>query len=171
MKRFFITVVLVISALILFAQNKIRTINERPENNFNLNLFGDASIISINYERLFIINPNLILTGQLGLGYNEEFQICIFEPCSPPEQYLTVPHHVTLNLGNRRNFFEFGLGDTIICGNTSQHYFLYPIAGYRLQPLRSINVNFRIYGSIPFTGLDTDDIIFIPFGLSTGVCF
>jgi len=32
-------------------------------------------------------------------------------------------------------------------------------------------VNFRIFGSIPFTGLETEDILFIPYVLSLDVCF
>ncbi|MGB4204332.1 MAG: hypothetical protein WBJ84_01800 [Bacteroidales bacterium] len=102
------------------------------------------------------------------MGYNEEFQV-FFGP--PPEKYATIPHHITGNLGKGRHFFEFGIGGTIISGNTTQPYILYPIVGYRFLPLTSDKFNFRVFGQIPFTGLETDDIIFIPLGLSLGVSF
>ena len=108
----------------------------------------------------------------MGFGYNEEFQICFSGPCSsPPEKYATIPHHITGNLGQRKHFFEFGLGGTIFNGNTNQKYLIYPIVGYRIVPLASGKVNFRIFGQIPFSGLETEDIISIPFGLTLGVKF
>lgn len=150
----------------LFAQD-----NERPLNSIQLNLLGDASLISINYDKQFLISQTFILSSKFGLGYNEEFQLCIFGPCSSPEKYLTIPHHITGNIGKRKHFFEFGLGGTIISGNTNQNYFLYPIVGYRILPLNSNKVNFRVFGQIPFTGLEIEDILFIPFGLSIGISF
>jgi hypothetical protein len=172
MKRIILAIVFAMSGIILFAQNKTDTTDRRPKNNINLNILGDASIISINYERLFFITPCFFLTGKLGIGYNEEFKLNIFGPSSPPKQYFAIPHHITGNFGKGRNFLEFGLGGTIIDGNTKQNYLLYPIFGYRLQPLKSNRVNFRIFGSIPFTGLkNTEDILFIPFGLSLGISF
>lgn len=165
-KQILVTVLLMVSST-LFAQD-----NERPLNSIQVNLLGDASIISINYDKQFLISPTFILSSKFGLGYNEEFQICIFGPCSsPPEKYLTIPHHITGNIGKGKHFFEFGLGGTIISGNTNQNYFLYPIVGYRVLPLNSNKVNFRVFGQIPFSGLETEDILFIPFGLSLGISF
>jgi len=169
MKRIFLTVFFAISGIFLFAQNKRDTTNIRPLNNFNLNILGEASIISINYERLFLINSRFFLTGQLGIGYNEEFQLNLFGG-PPPEKYRIISHHITGNLGKRRHFLEFGLGGAIITGNTNKHYLLGPIVGYRLQPLKSNRINLRIFGSIPVIGFETD-IMYIPFGLSLGVCF
>ena len=82
---------------------------------------------------------------------------------------MTITHHITGNLGKGRHFAKFGLGGTIINGNTDQNYLAYPIVGYRLHPLRSKKAKFRIYGSVPFTGLDTEDILYAPFGLSVGI--
>jgi hypothetical protein len=172
MKRITLIIVFVISGTFLFAQNNGDSTDIRPINNINLNIFGDASIISLNYERLFLFNKYFFITGKIGIGYNEEFKLCIFGPCSPPEKYITIPHYITGNLGKGRHFIEFGLGGTIINGKTNQHYWLYPIVGYKLQPLKSNKVNFRIFASIPFSGLySVEDIYFIPFGLSLGVCF
>ncbi len=172
MKKIILTLLLAISGVILFAQKKTDTTEIRPENNIYLNIIGDASIISANYERLFFITPHFFLSGKLGIGYNEEFKLNIFGPSSPPKQYLTIPHHITVNFGKRRSFLEFGLGGTIFNGNIYKHYWLYTIVGYRFQPLKLNKVNFRIFGCIPsFTGLPTKDILFIPFGLSLGISF
>lgn len=172
MRKVILVLILLNTDIILFAQNQKELVNTRPLNSISLNLLGDASIISLNYERQFLVSPTFILSSKLGFGYNEEFQLCISGPCSSaPEMYLTVPHHITVNIGKGRHFFEFGLGGTIINGNTTQPYLLYPIVGYRILPLRSNKINIRIFGLLPFSGLETDDILFIPFGLSIGESF
>ncbi|NHK29701.1 MAG: hypothetical protein FK730_00015 [Asgard group archaeon] len=165
---FILTIVFLIFGTFLFAQNRNDT---RPQNNINLNLLGDASIFSVSYERIFFISSNFFLTGKLGLGYNEEFRLCLFGSCPPTEKHLTIPHHITGNLGIERHLFECGIGGTIITGNTNQNYLLYLIVGYRLQPQKPNMVTFRIFGSIPFTGFWTEDILFIPLGLSLGISF
>ncbi|MBE0651294.1 MAG: hypothetical protein IH595_10690, partial [Bacteroidales bacterium] len=162
---------IVLSGVILAAQTRNDAVNNRPVDNLNLTFLGNASLISFNYERLFFIKPASFLAFDLGLGYNEEFQICIFGPCPPTLKYFTLPHYVTGNIGKRRHFFEFGLGGTVIVGNTAQHYLLYPIAGYRLQPLKSDRMYFRVFGQIPFVGLETIDVIFVPVGFSIGASF
>ena len=59
---------------ILYSQEiNIDTIPPRPMNSFNLNL-GDASGISLSYERLFKIGENFLLAGRIGLGFNEEYR-------------------------------------------------------------------------------------------------
>jgi hypothetical protein len=167
MKKVIFSIFFTISSIFLFAHNKRDTTNIRPINTINLNIFGEASIFSINYERLFIINSGLFLTGQLGIGYNEEY---LLFGGSSPEKFLIISHHMTGNLGKRRHFLEFGMSGAIITGNTNKHYLLGPIVGYRLQPLESNKVNLRIFGNIPVIGFDTN-ITYYPFGLSLGICF
>lgn len=171
MKKTILTLLLASYGILLFAQNNNDSNHIRPGNGIYLNLLGDASLISINYEKLFFVSSNFIVTGKSGLGYNEKFQICFGGPCWEPKRYVTVPHHITGNIGEGRNFLEFGLGGTIIGGNTSQHYLLYPIVGYRLVPLKANKLNFRIFGQIPFSGLETEDVIFVPIGGSLGLSF
>lgn len=170
-KLVIISIIFAISSTFLLAQKNSDTLTTRPQNSFALNMFGDASITSVGYERLFANKPGFFLTGKIGIGLNQEFKICVWGPCDPPEMFLTIPHHITANFGKGRHFLEIGLGGSIIAGNTRQHYFIYPILGYRFQPIKSKKLNFRIYGSIPFTGMNTDDIMFIPVGLSLGWCF
>jgi len=177
-KLLFITV-LVIVASSLFAQY-----NKRPLNSVQINLLGDASLISVNVEKQFIINSNLLLSGKLGLGYNRE--IIILCPgwmtgslnCPKPENFLTFPHHLTLNAGKNRHFFEFGLGGTLISPNAKQLYFLYPIIGYRFLPLNSNRMNFRIFIQYPLSGeglmgpvVLVEELTFTSFGLSFGISY
>ena len=170
-KLILISLVLLIS-ISVSSQNKGQELPEfRPENNMYVNLLGDASIISINYERLFFMSSNFFLTTKVGIGYNEEEQWCIFGGCDPPEKYLTIPHHVSGNFGKGRHFFEFGVGGTLINGETDQNYLLYPFAGYRLQPFITNKFIFRAFACIPFSGLEAEDILFVPFGLCFGVSF
>jgi hypothetical protein len=162
---------LLFNSFYLLAQTTDLELNTRPLNNINLNFLGDASLFSLNYERQFVITPKLILSSKLGLGYNEEFQICIWGPCSPPESYITIPHHFTSNFGKGRHFFEFGVGGAVILGKTEHPYLLYPIAGYRFLPLKSDRLNFRVFGHVPFSGLDLNDFMFVPFGVNIGYSF
>lgn len=157
---------------LLPAQDQRDSLAQRPLNSINLNLLGDASLIALNYERAFVLSPDLILTSKIGLGYNEEFQICIFGPCvDPPSKYRTIPHHLTANFGKGTNLFEIGLGGTKIYGDTRQPYLFYPIVGFRVLPLKSGKANFRLFVQLPFSGLETDGYIFIPIGLNFGTSF
>lgn len=169
MKKITIILVYILSGGMLFAQNNNIIDSVRPVDGIAINLLGDASMVSVNYEKLFLIKKTFFITGELGLGYNEESQLCLFGSCSTPDKYLTIPHHITGNVGRGKHFFEFGLGGTIITGNTDQHYVFYPIAGYRIQPVKSNRFNLRVFGEFPFTRIK--DIVFTPFGLSLGIYF
>jgi len=50
-------------------------------------------------------------------------------------------------------------------------YLLYPIIGYRITPKQQNKINFRIYAEPPFSGNLSEDILFIPIGLSLGLNF
>jgi hypothetical protein len=150
-----------------YAQSQREAIDPRPLRNLNLNIWGDASLISLNFERQYIIEEGLILSGKIGLGYNQELSFF----SNSTDQFFTIPHHITMNGGEGRHFVELGLGGTLIGGANSQPYLFYPILGYRFLPLRSKKMNFRIFGHIPFTGLDTEEIYFVPFGINVGYSF
>ena len=171
LKQVIFTIILAIPAIILPAQNKEYSSDFRPLNIITVNLCGDASLISLYYERLFLINPTIFLTGKLGIGLNEATLQYIFGYKHSLEVYfITIPHHITCNFGKGIHFFETGMGGSMIYRNTDQNYFLYPIIGYRIQPLKSDRVNFRIFGIIPFSGYDHEEICFSPLGLSLGIC-
>lgn len=154
-----------------FAQPPVDYLQQRPLNSISLGLLGDASLISVQYERLFVVSRHLVISGKIGFGYNEEYYLFCFGPCGPPNRYLTIPHHITGNLGEGAHFLEFGIGGTLINGETTQPYMIYPIIGYRILPLKSGRLNFRIFGEIPFYGIEAEDILFIPGGFSLGISF
>lgn len=143
-------------------------------NNINVNLLGDASFISLKYERQFFLSTSSFISSSFGVGYNAEFQFCLNGPCNntnSPKRFLTVPHSLTINFGRLRNFFEIGVGGTILFGDTSEKYFLYPIIAWRIQPNKSGKGNFRLFASVPFSGIETEDILWIPVGISFGKIF
>lgn len=159
------------TSFISFSQQQEEIIDERPLNNIYINLLGDASRVSINYERHFLVGTTFNLTSKLGLGYNEEFNF----GGSSPDKYFTLPHHITGNLGKGRHFFEFGLGGTFLTGNKTLFYYLYPTIGYRISPLKSKKINFRIFGQLPLYKYDKldqlNDFTLLPIGLSMGISF
>lgn len=171
MKYIFIILIIISSTGINYAQKVEEKTDSRPSNNIHINLLGDASLISINYERRFFVRPAYFLIGKLGYGYNEEFQICIWDGlCSPEHKFITVPLHISVNVGNGRHFLESGIGGTIILGHTTENFILYPIIGYRLHPLKKNKINFRIFVEYPFSGyLLKEDVLFIPVGFSLGL--
>jgi len=136
-------------------------------------MFGVSTIGSVGCERLFLLQNKSFITAQIGFGVTQEFKICIWGPCDKPDVYLTIPHHITANfgIGKGKHFIEIGVGGTIIEGNITQHYQIYPILGYRFQPLKSKKLNFRVFGCYPLIQMHEKNILFIPVGLSLGYCF
>ncbi len=139
----------------------------RPLHVISLSALGDASIFAINFERLFMVDSTFMVAARIGAGFNQEFRLCVWGPCTPPSTYFTLPVHTTINFGRKRNFAEAGFGATIINGNTNQHLFFYPIFGYRLHPFVSGRISVRVYFEWPFR--ETEDILFIPLGFSLGI--
>ncbi len=172
MRKLILVLFLLNFGKVLFAQDIYEEVETRPLNNVGLNFVGDASLVSINYERQILISPNIIISSRIGLGYYGEFQLCWGGPCNtPPDRYLTIPHHITSNIGKGRHFFEFGFGGVVIDGNTPQPYIFYPVVGYRILPLLSKKISFRLFVQVPFSGLVVGDIFFLPAGFSFGLAF
>lgn len=165
MKRITLIVLFVAFVGVAAAQYRIDRTTFRSLNFINVTLLGDGSLTSFSYERHMVLSPNFFVTGQVGLGATEEILIL---PDPPPETYLTLPAHVTLNLGMGTHYVELGMGGTFLFGNLKQNYFLYPQFGYRYQPLKAGNMSFRIFFSYPLFGkLYTEDrLSFIPVGIS-----
>jgi hypothetical protein len=111
----------------------------------------------------------------MGIGYNAHLDDFEFQG-----NYLTLPQHITMNFGKRKSFFEIGIGGTLFIGkdlpnNGTVYYDVYPIIGYRLHPLLSKKVNFRIYSSFPpsfiISDWETFTFWWFPFGISLGIGF
>jgi hypothetical protein len=166
-KRIIILLTLLASETILYAQIIEESPFSRSRNNIYLNTCGvDVSMLSINYERLFLVKRKFFLTGELGIGYNKVVEFAEAQWSDAPVinfygHYLTIPHHITINVGKRKSFFEFGIGGTAIIGNDApQYYYLYPIIGYRLHPFQSKKANFRVYASLPVECIENMGYIF-----------
>ena len=168
MKKLMIILIITFVTTLMWAQVIMQEKEARPFNNINVNLLGNASIISINYERLFQVHPKILIAGNIGFGYNLEFTL--FD--DHPESFTTIPMHVTGNYGKMKNMLEFGVGYTII--NDKKEYWknaTYAIIGYRIQPFESGKTNFRVFVMPPISDMDATSILFIPIGLSFGHCF
>ncbi|MBK9255188.1 MAG: hypothetical protein IPM42_06830 [Saprospiraceae bacterium] len=169
MKTYFIFFIFVFHSMFSLAQGEDKIKSEMPLNSYYVNILGDASLISINYERILLKNSKGLIAAKVGLGYGREFEICLFGNCSSEQSFLTIPHHITKSFGSRNKFFEVGLGATMMISNEYNKYLIYPIVGYRLHPLKNLGLNFRIYVQFPLT--DIDQIFFIPIGVSLGTSF
>ncbi|MCX6232106.1 MAG: hypothetical protein NTZ33_11235 [Bacteroidetes bacterium] len=172
MKKIILATIIALLINISFAQYRYNFNNEdiRPVNLINLDILGESSLISLNYERLFLNTSNFFLAAELGLGlYLLPNVLGGYSPI-----YLSIPHHITANLGVCNHFLEFGAGGTF---NTNEHhnYIFYVILGYRLQPLDSDKIYLRIFSNSVFQDFKISPFysppgyFFIPFGISVGI--
>ena len=165
------TYILLLSA-VFFLQNGTLAqtdVDQRPLNAAYLSFLGDATFIGVNYERSFQLQDDQFLAVRAGVGYIQEFQLCLWGPCEGPDEYATFPHHVTLNIGKKRHFFELGAGGTFLSGDVQTSYYAYPVIGARLHSKPPKNLLFRVHASYPLFNGEIEDIVFIPLGLSFGV--
>ena len=141
---------------------------------------GEGSSLSLNYERLFNLESNFFLAGQLGIGYNEDYDRDTGETT---DRFVVLPHHFTGNLGGKRSFFEFGITGLCIFGDVKNSYLWGPLIGYRLHPLKTKRIGFRAYLNFPlkiFKNIGNPfwpeftydrDFMYVPIGFSIGYCF
>jgi hypothetical protein len=142
---------------------------QRPGFNISLNMMGDASLISLGFEKLFFVEPNLALAAKVGFGWNQEFQLFSSESLN---NYFILPHHFTANIGKGRSFVELGLGAALVTDNREYYYVVYPMAGYRYHPFKNPGLSFRAWMYYPFAQknfLDGEVIMLIPVGVSVGI--
>ncbi|MCX6232465.1 MAG: hypothetical protein NTZ33_13090 [Bacteroidetes bacterium] len=169
MKKIILTTIIAFSVTLLVAQYKgnFNYAYSRPLNNINLGILGDASLFSVNYERLFLNRSNsFFCTAGMGLGANPE--ISVF---GPAYLFFAIPHHITANIGYKKHFFEVGIGGVYIYKKPNWDYINYMIAGLRIQPLESNDFYFRIYGCTTINDIKTGRLTIIPIGLSFGISF
>jgi hypothetical protein len=172
MLKLFVKVLIVLTfGTILPAKDAGAFSHLRPPNSIYMNLFGDASIFSINYERLFFNNRKFFLAGNAGIGYSESLDLPITST-----SLLSIPMHITgnVNISGKRQFLEFGFGGTLLYYQNFKFwdYSIYPLIGYRWQPLKSGKFTFRIFVSYPLTDkIDIDSYWFSPVGMSIGFAF
>lgn len=116
----------------LTAQKPVDSLS-KPLNNFSVNLLGEASVASLNLERLFPLGKIIILAGKVGLG--AEVDYCGLIHCE--ENYsaklaVTIPHHFTINIGKNKSFFEIGYAGTYLLWDYEPKYNPTALIGFRL---------------------------------------
>jgi len=172
-KLLLVAYILLLSSCLLSQEMKF--FNQRPDRNLTIGLGGDGGVVSVHYEKLNIISYNLIMATEIGLGATQDFSIS-----DPNHYYLSIPFNISACFGKRMHLFEAGLGATINLRLNDPYYdfCIYPIIGYRIQPVKSRKVMFKIYTSIPYNlnyltyiNLKNSDIYFIPIGISIGKSF
>ena len=166
-------IILILSSNTFSQENKF--FNQRPDRNITLSLGGDGGIISMNHEKLNIISYNLILATEIGIGATQDVSIL-----DPNHYYLSLPLNISVCFGKRMHLFEAGFGSTIhLRINDSFYEFcIYPILGYRIQPVKPRKLMFKIFTSIPYNlnyqtyiNLKDSEVFFIPIGISIGKSF
>lgn len=172
-KLLLVAYILLLSSCLLSQEMKF--FNQRPDRNLTIGLGGDGGVVSVHHEKLNIISYNLIMATEIGLGATQDFSIS-----DPNHYYLSIPFNLSACFGKRMHLFEAGLGTTIHLRLNDPYYdfCIYPIIGYRIQPVKPRKVMFKIYTSIPYNlnyltyiNLKKSDIYFIPIGISIGKSF
>lgn len=174
MKNQLMTTIFLALSLNIFSQD-VKFFNQRPKRNFSIGIGGDGGVISVNHEKLNIVSYNLMIATEIGIGATQDFSIS-----DPNHYYLSLPFNISVCFGKRMHLFEAGIGSTIHLRINDPFYefCIYPIIGYRIQPLKSKKVMFKLYSSIPYNlnfdsyiKLKNSDLYFIPIGISIGKSF
>jgi len=149
--------------------------------NIFINLLGNGSWISANYERILLKNKNLFITGSLGAGLTSDIQLELDigfsnpqssntpgEP-SQPSRSFTLNSQVMANYGKGQHLLLAGLGvSAMVSKDYGPIYHVYPLIGWG-KHFRGRKCNIRLYASAPlFTELGTPEYTWIPIGFSAG---
>lgn len=148
-------------------ENNKRT---RPKNNVSLNVLGDVTLISGNYERIIPIAPQIMIIGKIGLGYNENI-LRWLDKFIPANRYFTISGHLTANFGKERLFLEFGAGNTYLTRDGRNINVIYPVIGFRMLPTEPDRISFRIFFYLPRTVLGISEFTATPLGFNFGYSF
>ena len=158
----------------LMAQD-IKFFNQRPIKNIFVGIGGDGGIGSINQEKLRLMSFDLLMIQKIGLGYSKQWY-----NDSVYGNFISIPVNLTFAIGKRNHMFELGVGSTIFLNLKDPTYqvCLYPIFGYRIQPLKSKKVFFRMCIIIPTTlssesyfTIKNTNTIFTPVSIGIGRSF
>lgn len=109
-----------------------------PKNNLFVEFWGNAYFYSLNYERVYGLNPNLLITSRVGVSYYKFFG----------DNYYSIPLSSSLLFGKKTEKLELGLSYTnrlrtasiydplndITFVQKSHPNIFGPIIGFRYQP-------------------------------------
>ena len=166
--HYFFSFLLALCALTAPAQSRPDTFPPPPLNNFYFSFFANLSAYSIGYDRLFRLGEQVYLSGELGIGYNAEFNFCIPSPCQNRERFLIIPSRVSLLWGRRRRFFELGAVSAHVTGRTDYPFLHQVVFGYRGIAQRRGGAHFRVVAQVPFPNYEVGDFFPFPVGISIG---
>lgn len=157
---------------LVFSQSLNRSERVIYWNSVNINLLGDASVFSINFERSLSLGEKYFTTISFGIGKNKmHFSSLDADISRPPDQYYyTFPHSISANFGSINHFFEMAYSGTFIDRDFKKRYIAHPLIAYRLISNNG-RVTFRIFLSFPFEEVPSLEIIYVPIGLSYGINF
>ncbi len=103
---------------------------------------GLGLVLSINYNRFVTVGPDFFINASLGAG------------TVPLSGGLTVPHHVSVNIGRKSSFLELGAGGSFWTGITSRSGYPESIYSYQFSPMIGYRKHFpfnlvmRIYANL-----------------------
>lgn len=171
---FLTLLVMKISSLQCFTQSALI----RPCNVIGVNLLGNGSLASLQYERMFMNKPRFFMSSSVGVGMNQEFALFT----NSKHQYVTFCSGLTANLGKKYTYFEIGIGATALVHEQEVSACVYPTLGFRLHPIKRKDFSVRFFHQFPFTvngangegrnnGLMVNEVIFCPLGIQLGVSF
>jgi hypothetical protein len=135
MRRTIITIFLIVSVSIIQGQTEEKSSFQLPYNSVNVEFLGNVFLFgSMNYERVLMHKNKSYLTGRLGLGYFQDFDIV---------KIWSVPmlFNFLYNF-NKILSIEVGAGTTIFIQNAEKEYengVVPVIAGFTGIRLHSIN--------------------------------
>jgi len=99
MKNLVAIIVLIISSLCSNSQEM-----HFFKNNVFVEICGSAYVYSLNYERVYGLNPNLLITSRVGVSYYKLFG----------DNYYSLPLSSSLLFGNKTEKLELGFSYTNI---------------------------------------------------------
>ena len=167
----FIYFSLVVNVII---SQEIKFFNQRPLKNIYLALAGDGGLVSINHEKLNLLSFKLMMANRVGVGISQDYSFT-----EPENYYVAIPVNISFCFGRRRLLFELGFGSTVFLNVNKPFYELsiYPIMGYRFQPISKNKLFIKVFASFP-NKLNKDNIsisssrvLFIPIGINIGKSF
>ena len=160
MKNYFV-ITIICSSFFAFGQEGEKE-TSITKNTIYIELGGNGFFYSYNYDRI-VFSKNAIHLG-FRVGYS-------FLPNHDDGETILIPLEEFLLMGKKNNFFELGIGQTII--PTEHNHFNKPVipifrVGYRLQGLkRGAGFLFRI-AALPTI---IDEKLFLWGGISFGLAF
>ena len=169
MTKYKLLLLALLFSLIANAQDSLKIFKTMQKNNIGLNIAGEASRVAINYEHNIVLENHHFFNLGAGIGWNEEFTLW-----TSGKSFVTFPHHLTYNIGQKKHFYEIGIGGTVLTVRETNFtsYVIYPTTGYRFQSIRQGGLFFRIYISVLFhTGVEHSGIPPIPAGTAIGFTF